>query len=507
MTVTAETHPVLAAVPRLLLIGSEWTCGAGSATMSVTDPATARPIAEVVDAEAADGRSALAAAVAAAAEWSATAPRRRSDILRAAYDLILGRADDLATLITFEMGKPLAEARGEVSYAAEFFRWFSEEAVRIQGDCTRTPDGMTRTMVIRQPVGPCLLITPWNFPLAMGARKIAPAIAAGCPMILKPAPQTPLSSLALAAILQEAGLPPGVLNVVTTSRAGQVAEPLLRSGMIRKLSFTGSTAVGRKLLAQCGEAVVRTSMELGGNAPFIVFADADLDVAVECAMQAKMRNMGEACTAANRFFVDRSVAGEFARRLAAQMGTLTVGPGYEPASEVGPLIDEAARDKVAGLVGDAVARGATVVVGGSAPDRPGFFYNPTVLMDVDPASALTSTEIFGPVAAIQSFGDEDDVVSLANDTPWGLVGYVCTQDIDRALDVSERLEVGMVGLNAGIVSNPSAPFGGIKQSGLGREGGRVGIDEFLEHKLISMPVRPPGVASANRGGLAQGARA
>jgi succinate-semialdehyde dehydrogenase/glutarate-semialdehyde dehydrogenase len=376
-----------------------------------------------------------------------------------------------------------------VRHAAAFFRCVSEEAVRIDGGYATVPDGSKRALVVAAPVGPCLLITPWNFPLAMGARKLGPALAAGCTAILKPAPQTPLSSLALAAILVEAGVPPGVLNVLTTSRAGELTEPLLRGGDVRKLSFTGSTAVGKILLAQCGSAVVRTSMELGGNAPFIVFDDADLEVAVDCAMQAKMRNMGEACTSANRFFVHERIAADFADRLAARMGELRMAAGWTDGAQVGPLIDAASRDKVATLVGDAVTRGATVVVGGETPSGAGYFYPPTVLTGVDPASELCATEIFGPVAAIQTFADGDDVVALANDTPWGLVGYVFTRDLDRAFNVSEDLQVGMVGLNSGIVSDPATPFGGVKESGLGREGGRVGIDEFLDYKLICMPVR------------------
>jgi succinate-semialdehyde dehydrogenase/glutarate-semialdehyde dehydrogenase len=420
-------------------------------------------------------------------EWAATAPRARSEILRRAYEIILSRIDDLALLVTTEMGKPLAEAKGEVAYAAEFFRWFSEEAVRVEGGFGTLPDGRNRMLLMRQPVGPCLLITPWNFPLAMGTRKIGPAIAAGCTMVLKPAPQTPLSSLALAGILREAGLPDGVLNVVTTSRAGEVIEPLLRGGRIRKLSFTGSTQVGRLLLAQCADTVVRTSMELGGNAPFIVFDDADLDVAVDGAMAAKMRNMGEACTAANRFFVHRSVVDEFAERLATRMNSLVVGPGTRAGVDVGPLIDEAGCDKVDRLIEDAVQRGARVLVGGARADGPGRFYPPTVLTDVSPDSDLMSTEIFGPAAAILTFEDEDDAVRRANDSEWGLVGYVFTRSLDRALRVSERLEAGMVGLNTGLVSNPAAPFGGVKQSGLGREGGRIGIEEFLEYKYVAMP--------------------
>ncbi|MFF7702831.1 NAD-dependent succinate-semialdehyde dehydrogenase [Streptomyces lydicus] len=480
---------VIADVPRQLFIAGQWVPAADGRTFGVENPATETQLCEVADAGAADSARAVEAAVAAQESWARTAPRVRSEILRRAYELIVDRADDLALLMTLEMGKPLAEARGEVAYAAEFFRWFSEEAVRIDGGMTTTPDGRNRIMVMRQPVGPCMLITPWNFPLAMGTRKIGPAVAAGCTMVLKPAPQTPLSSLALARILEEAGLPDGVLNVVTTTRAQEVVEPAVRGGHIRKLSFTGSTGVGRLLLAQCADTVIRTSMELGGNAPFIVFEDADLDVAVEGAMAAKMRNMGEACTAANRLFVHRSVADEFAERLASRMAALTVGPGTRNGVQVGPLIDAASKRKVVSLVEDAVAKGAKVVAAGAVPGGAGHFYPPTVLTQVSGDSDMLTTEIFGPVAPVIAFDDEDEVLRLANDTEWGLVGYVFTQDLDRALDVSDRLEVGMVGLNTGLVSNPAAPFGGVKQSGLGREGGRVGIEEFLEYKYIATPVR------------------
>ncbi|MGW5151835.1 NAD-dependent succinate-semialdehyde dehydrogenase [Rhodococcus koreensis] len=480
---------LVSSINRQLLIDGRWTAAADGATMSVDNPATGRELTEVADATVADGRRALEAAVRAQPAWAKTSPRKRSEILTRAYHIIHSRLDELALLMTLEMGKPLDEARGEVRYAAEFLRWFAEEAVRIDGGFATTPDGDSRAIVVAAPVGPCLLITPWNFPLAMGTRKMAPAIAAGCTMVLKPAPQTPLSSLALAEILSEAGLPDGVLNVITTSRAGEVIEPLLRSGDVRKLSFTGSTAVGKILLEQAGSSVIRNSMELGGNAPFIVFDDADLDIAVECAMQAKMRNMGEACTAGNRFYIHENVVEEFSTRLAERMGALRVAPGWDEESQVGPLIDAQSRDKVDRLVRDAVSRGATVVGGGHPVPEEGFFYAPTVLTNVDPASEMCSTEIFGPVAAIQTFTDTYDVVAAANDTDWGLVGYIFTQDIDKAMNVSEELEVGMVGLNAGIVSNPATPFGGVKQSGLGREGGRVGIDEFLEYKLISMPIR------------------
>lgn len=480
-------HSVVDAAPKQLYIDGRWQDAAGGRRFAVDDPATGERLCEVADAGPEDGRRALDAAVAAQEAWAATAPRARSEILRRAYELILERKEELALLMTLEMGKPLAEARGEVGYAAEFFRWFSEEAVRIDGGMSTTPDGSNRVLVMRQPVGPCLLITPWNFPLAMGTRKIGPAVAAGCTMVLKPAPQTPLSSLALAGILTDAGLPPGVLNVVSTTDAAGVVEPLLRGGQVRKLSFTGSTQVGRLLLAQCADTVVRTSMELGGNAPFIVFDDADVDRAVDGAMVAKMRNMGEACTAANRFFVHRSVADVFAARLAERMGALTVGPGTEPGTDVGPLIDAAGRGKAAELVQDAVRRGAKALIGGEVPDGPGHFFPPTVLTDVHADSDLMRTEIFGPVAAILTFDDEDEVVRAANDTEWGLVGYLFTENLDRALRVGERLETGMVGVNTGLVSNPAAPFGGVKQSGLGREGGRVGIEEFLEYKYLAIP--------------------
>ncbi|OXS36742.1 NAD-dependent succinate-semialdehyde dehydrogenase [Streptomyces sp. XY006] len=475
-------------VRKQLFVGGAWADAADGATLPVDDPATGEIIAHVADAGPKDARLAEEAAVRAQPDWARTAPRARGEILRRAHDLIVERTGDLARLMTSEMGKPLAEARAEAAYAAEFFRWFSEEAVRVDGGYGLLPDGRTRMLLSRRPVGPCLLITPWNFPLAMATRKIGPAVAAGCTMILKPAPQTPLSALALAGILHEAGLPDGVLNVVPTSRAQEVCEPLLRGGRIRKLSFTGSTAVGRLLLAQCADTVVRTSMELGGNAPFIVFDDADLDAAVDGAMIAKMRNMGEACTAANRFFVHRSVAGEFGRRFAERMGALEVGPGTRDGVDVGPLIDAAGRAKVEELVADAVERGARVLTGGRTPDGPGCFYPPTVLADVAPGSRLLQTEIFGPVAAILTFDDEDEVLRRANDTPWGLVGYVFTQGLDRGLRVSEGLETGMVGLNTGLVSNPAAPFGGVKQSGLGREGGRAGIGEFLEYQYVAVPV-------------------
>ena len=477
---------VIDAVGKELFIGGEWTPSSTGQTFEVRDPSTDRVLCRVADASPADGVAALDAAVAAQESWAAHPPRERGEILRRAYHELMSRADELALLMTLEMGKPLAESRGEVAYAAEFFRWFAEEAVRIDGGYATAPNGQGRFLVTKQPVGPSLLITPWNFPMAMGTRKIGPAIAAGCTSVIKPAAQTPLSMLALARILADAGLPDGVLNVVTTSDSGGVMEPLIRDGRARKLSFTGSTAVGRKLLEQCADKVLRTSMELGGNAPFLVFADADLDAAVDGAMQAKMRNIGEACTAANRFYVQREVAEEFASRLAERMAAQPIGRGTEEGVVVGPLIDQAAVTKVAGLVEDAAERGARVLTGGSAVEGPGHFYRPTVLVDVPADARMSTEEIFGPVAPISVFDTEDEAVAAANDTEYGLVSYLYTSDVKRALRVAERLEAGMIGLNQGIVSNPAAPFGGVKQSGLGREGGRVGIEEFLETKYIAV---------------------
>ncbi|MCJ8504741.1 NAD-dependent succinate-semialdehyde dehydrogenase [Kocuria flava] len=472
-----------------LFIDGQWCEAASGKRFDVINPATEEVIATVADGGAEDARRAIETAGRVQKEWARTAPRERSEILRRAYDLIMERQDELALVMTTEMGKPFAEARGEVAYAAEFFRWFSEEAVRIGGDQTTTGDGRNRILVSKEPVGPCVLVTPWNFPLAMGTRKIGPAVAAGCTMVFKPANLTPLSSLALVDILVEAGLPEGVLNVVCTSKASSVVGPWMSSGIARKISFTGSTEVGVRLLEQAAQHVMRSSMELGGNAPFIVFEDADLDRAVEGAVAAKMRNMGEACTAANRLFVQRSIAGEFSQRLAARLGSLSVGDGAQDGTDVGPLVEEKALTKVQELVDDAVSKGATVVCGGSRPDRAGYFYAPTVLSDVDPAAQLMSEEIFGPVAPVIPFDTEEEVVRMANDTPWGLVGYLFTQDVDRGFRVGEALEVGMLGLNTGIVSNPAAPFGGVKASGLGREGGRVGIEEFLEYKYMALPRR------------------
>lgn len=483
-TVTQES--VLESVPKGLLVAGQWRDASGGKTLAVDDPATGEVLTHVADASVEDGKAALDAAVAAQADWARTAPRDRAEILRAAYEKITERADEFAMLMTLEMGKTLAESRGEVAYGSEFFRWFSEEAVRIGGRYATSPNGATRLMTMKQPVGPVLMITPWNFPLAMGTRKIGPAIAAGCTMVVKPASQTPLTMLALADLLKEVGLPDGVLNVVTTSSTGEVMEPLIRDPRLRKLTFTGSTPVGRKLMEQASEQILRVSMELGGNAPFLVFGDADVDKAVTGAMLAKMRNMGEACTAANRFYVHESIAEEFSAELGKRMGALTLGRGTEEGVDVGPLVDEKSRDKVSALVDDAVEKGARVVVGGSAREGAGWFYEPTVLTDVPEDADLTREEIFGPVAPVSTFTTDEEAVEMANDTEYGLVAYVFTNDLTRAITVSEALEFGMVGVNQGIVSNPAAPFGGVKASGVGREGGFEGIDEYLETKYVGI---------------------
>ncbi|WP_448430771.1 NAD-dependent succinate-semialdehyde dehydrogenase [Mycolicibacterium sp. XJ2546] len=477
---------VIDAVDKRLFIGGKWVDAAAHATFDVVDPATGDTLCAVADACPADGMTALEAAVDAQPEFAATPPRARADMLMGAFELLHARVDDLALLMTLEMGKPLPEARGEIAYAAEFCRHFAEEATRIDGGYQTAPAGGARFLITRQPVGPCLLVTPWNFPMAMGTRKLGPAIAAGCTSVVKPAHQTPLSMLALMEILDEVGVPAGAVNCVTTTQAGAVMEPLIRSGLARKLSFTGSTRVGRVLLEQCAQKVLRTSLELGGNAPFIVFADADLDEAVDGAIAAKMRNMGEACTAANRIYVHASVIDEFGRRLAERMRALTVGRGTDDGVDVGPLIDAAALRKVESLVDDAVGRGARVLTGGSPMGGAGFFYAPTVLTGVPRDAKMAAEEIFGPVAALTPFETEQEVITAANDTEYGLVAYVFTNDLRRALRVAEALESGMVGLNQGVVSNPAAPFGGVKQSGLGREGGAVGIDEFLETKYIGI---------------------
>ena len=475
---------VLDTVPRQLLIGGEWVDAADGARFDVTNPADESVLTAIADGTPADGERALAAAAGAQKAWAATEPRVRGEILRSAFELLTERADDFARLMTLEMGKPLAEARGEVAYGAEFFRWFSEEAVRIHGRYSSAPTGPTRLITMKGPVGPTLMITPWNFPLAMGTRKIGPAIAAGCTMVIKPAHETPLTMLALAALMEEVGLPAGVLNVVTTTHSGAVCEPLIRDPRLRKLTFTGSTGVGKVLVEQSAEQLLRVSMELGGNAPFVVFADADLDAAVNGAMLAKMRNIGEACTSANRFFVHESVAEKFSTRLAERMGALRIGDGTEDGVEVGPLITAKARAGVHELVDDAVEAGARALTGGALPDGPGHFYPPTVLVDVPPSARVMREEIFGPVAPIATFRDEDEVLARANDTEYGLVAYVFTRDHARVLRVSEALDFGMVGINTGIVSNPAAPFGGVKHSGFGREGGFEGIEEYLETKYV-----------------------
>ena len=487
MTVANEREArVVKAVPTGLFIGGDWREAQGGQRLEVEDPATGETIAEVADASADDGRAALDAAVAAQRDWSRTPPRDGGEILRCAFELITERAEDLALLMTLEMGKPLAESRAEIAYGAEFLRWFSEEAVRISGRYSVAPNGAARLLTMKQPVGPCLMITPWNFPLAMGTRKIGPAVAAGCTMVMKPAALTPLSMLALANILAEAGLPGGVLNVVTTQSTGAVMEPLIKDPRLRKLTFTGSTPVGRKLVEQSALGLLRLSMELGGNAPFLVFADADLDAAVDGAMLAKMRNIGEACTAANRFLVHESVAGEFADRMAERMAALKVGRGTEDGVDVGPLVNADQRQKVHELVEDAVDHGAEVLTGGQPGDGPGYFYSPTVLTGVPTDAKVFGEEIFGPVAPITTFTSDDEALRLANDTEYGLVAYAYTTDLSRALAVAEGLETGMVGLNQGVVSNPAAPFGGVKASGFGREGGAEGIEEYLEIKYVGI---------------------
>ncbi|MHA3836452.1 NAD-dependent succinate-semialdehyde dehydrogenase [Terrabacter sp. AAH1] len=479
---------VIDSVPKGLYIGGQWRDGGDGETIAVDDPATGKVLTHVAAATVADGRAALDAAVAAQSDWAKTPPRDRGELLRAAYEKITERAEEFAMLMTLEMGKTLAESRGEVAYGAEFFRWFSEEAVRISGRWSTAPNGATRLMTMKQPVGPTLMITPWNFPLAMGTRKIGPAIAAGCTMVVKPASQTPLTMLALADLLRECGLPDGVLNVVMTTHetTGAVMEPLIRDPRLRKLTFTGSTPVGRSLMEQASQGILRVSMELGGNAPFLVFEDADVDKAVDGAMLAKMRNMGEACTAANRFYVHESLADEFSAELARRMGALTLGKGTKDGVDVGPLVDEKARDKVSALVDDAVAKGAKVLVGGLVPDGDGWFYEPTVLADVPTDAEMAREEIFGPVAPVTTFRTDAEAVRLANDTEYGLVAYLFTRDLSRAIAMSEALEYGMVGVNQGIVSNPAAPFGGVKASGVGREGGFEGIDEYLETKYVGI---------------------
>jgi succinate-semialdehyde dehydrogenase / glutarate-semialdehyde dehydrogenase len=484
MAITQKS--LLDSVDTRLLIGGQWREAGGGERFEVTDPSSGEVLTTCADGTPDDGLAALAAAHEAQPGWAATAPRDRSEILRRAFEALVARADEFALLMSLEMGKTVTEGRGEVTYGAEFFRWFAEEAVRVHGRYSVAPNGASRLLTMKQPVGPTLMITPWNFPLAMGTRKIGPAIAAGCTMVVKPAHETPLTMLLLAQVLQEAGLPDGVLNVVTTTHSGAVCEPLIRDDRLRKLTFTGSTAVGKVLVEQSAEQLLRLSMELGGNAPFLVFEDADVEQAVEGAMLAKMRNIGEACTAANRFFVHESLAEKFSTRLAERMGALVVGKGTDEGVDVGPLITPKARDKVDELVRDAVDRGARVLTGGSAVAGRGNFYEPTVLADVPDDSRCLREEIFGPVAPVTTFSDDADAVAKANATEYGLVGYVYTNDQTRMIRVAEAMEFGMVGVNTGIVSNPAAPFGGVKQSGFGREGGFEGIDEYLETKYVGI---------------------
>ncbi|NYD67276.1 NAD-dependent succinate-semialdehyde dehydrogenase [Agromyces atrinae] len=484
---TTHESELLASVPTGLYIGGEWVSAEGGGTLPVIDPSTGEVLVRIADASVADGTRALDAAVAAQESWAATPPRQRGEILRRAFDLLQERADDFALLMTLEMGKPLAEARGEVTYGGEFLRWFSEEAVRISGRYGLNPEGTGRMLVSQRPVGPCFFITPWNFPLAMATRKIAPALAAGCTVVVKPAELTPLTTLAFVKLLEEVGLPAGVVNVITTSHSQSVSAPIIADPRLRKLSFTGSTEVGRKLIAQAAEGVLRVSMELGGNAPFVVFEDADLDAAVEGALAAKFRNIGQACTAANRFIVHSSVADEFARRVTERVSAMRLGRGTDDGVQIGPLIDDAAVEKAEKLVADAVARGASVTTGGSRVDRAGTFFEPTVVTGVTPGSDILTNEIFGPVLAIATFDDEDEAVRLANDTEFGLVSYVYTQGLARGHRMIDRLDTGMMGLNVGVISNAAAPFGGVKQSGIGREGGPEGIHEYLSTKYTLIP--------------------
>ncbi|MGW5924025.1 NAD-dependent succinate-semialdehyde dehydrogenase [Nocardia fluminea] len=478
---------VLEFVPKGLWIGSGPVEATGGGTFDVRNPADGTVIAQVADATPEDATRALDAAVAAGPAWAATPSRERGEILRTVFEQLTARAEEFALLMTLEMGKALSESRNEVRYGAEFFRWNSEEAVRIHGRYLNAPSGTGRIMVAKQPVGPCLAITPWNFPLAMGTRKIGPALAAGCTMIVKPASATPLTMLALAKLCSEAGLPDGVLSVITTQRSGAVTGPLIDDPRLRKLTFTGSTEVGKKLVAASANRLLRTSMELGGNAPFVVFDDADVDAAVAGAMQAKLRNGGEACTAANRFYVQRGVVAEFTEKFVAAMAdTVVMGPGTEAATTLGPLVSEDQREIVRDLVDDAVAAGARALIGGKVPGGPGWYYPATILGDVPPTARILREEVFGPVAPIVAFDTEEEGVAAANDTEYGLVSYVFTRDLDRALRISEGMESGMVGVNRGVISDPAAPFGGVKESGFGREGGTEGIEEYLNTKYIAL---------------------
>jgi succinate-semialdehyde dehydrogenase/glutarate-semialdehyde dehydrogenase len=484
----AETT-LLDSVPDGLFIGGEWVPANSGDTLKVYDPATGEVIKAIADGGVADGAAAMDAAVNAAADWAKTPPRERAELLRRAFDLIRERQDEVALLMTLEMGKPLAESKAEAVYGGEFLRWFSEEAVRIFGRYGVNPEGTGRMIVSQHPVGPCYLITPWNFPLAMATRKTAPALAAGCTVVIKPPELTPLTTLYFVKILQEAGLPPGVVNVITTSTSGKVSAPIIADPRLRKLSFTGSTEVGRKLLQQAAEGILRTSMELGGNAPFLIFDDADLGAAVEGAMLAKFRNIGQACTAANRFIVHEAVADEFAARVTERVQAFKVGRGTEEGVQIGPLINDDAVQKADALVRDATERGAKVLTGGNPIERAGTFYEPTVVSGVRPGSDILREEIFGPVLSIVTFGDEDEAVRIANNTEYGLVAYAYTKDLARSQRLIESLDTGMLGVNVGVVSNAAAPFGGVKQSGIGREGGFEGIHEYLSTKytLTSNP--------------------
>ena len=478
---------LLSSVPRGLFIDGRWEELPDRPRIPVTNPATGEVIASIPDASPEDGRRAVAAANAAQAGFAAMPPRARAEILFAAHDLLLASKDELAAIITAEMGKPLSEARGEIEYSAGYVRWYAQEGMRVQGSHADSPSGRGQIVLSREPIGVSLLITPWNFPLAMGARKIAPAIATGCAVVVKPAEKTPLTMLFLAKILEQAGAPAGTVNVVVTSRSSDLVAPILSEGSVRHLSFTGSTMVGTKLHAQCSDHMIRTSLELGGNAPFIVFEDVDLDRAVEEITAAKMRNMGEACTAANRILVHESIADDLAARLTEKFAALRVGNGLDDATDIGPMIDEASVERIQSLVDDAVARGAEIRTGGVSPTGPGSFYPPTVLANVPRDARLMQEEIFGPVAPIVPIRDEDDAVDLANDTVYGLAGYLMTNDLARATRVARRLELGMVGINSGIISDVAAPLGGVKASGIGREGGVLGIDEFLEYKYTFIP--------------------
>jgi succinate-semialdehyde dehydrogenase/glutarate-semialdehyde dehydrogenase len=472
---------------RGLFIAGQWRESSTGSRFEVRDPADDSVITDVADGDTADAIAALDAAVSVQAEWAGTAPRERGEILRRAFEAVLDQADDFAELISLEMGKTLAEAKGEVTYGAEFLRWFSEEAVRIHGRWMQAPAGGSRLLTIRKAVGPCLFITPWNFPLAMGTRKIGPAVAAGCTMVVKPAELTPLTMLALAQVLTEAGLPPGVLNIVTTHNSKALSATLMADERLRKVSFTGSTPVGKVLVRQSADQLQRMSMELGGNAPFVVFQDADIEAAVDGAMVAKMRNMGEACTAANRFLVHESVARRFGDLLGARMGALKTGRGQDAGTDVGPLINADAVETVGQLVTDAVGDGAEILCGGTAPDGPGHFYSPTVLLGVPAGARINREEIFGPVAPITTFASDDEAIRLANDTEYGLAAYVYTKDLARTISMAEALEYGMVGMNTGLLSNPAAPFGGVKASGFGREGGFEGIEEYLDTTYVALP--------------------